>query len=252
MRIATLEGMAYHPRCEIIFDGAAFHVTWQCHNQDWLLKWDWAKQIYYDLLVKYKDRYGVQFHAYSFMDNHPHLIGTLADREQFSRLFQTVHSQFARQVNKRLGRRGQVVMDRFKSPRIKSDEHMLTAMAYVDLNSHRAKKVKHPRKYRWSSYAYYAHGKPDKLITPSPSYLALGRTAAQRQQEYRGIVEAMMFQRRRMNISHTPFIGDPDWVLAQYRELCQRMGRTVTDFMASRITRPPPQASPVSVAAHIR
>ncbi len=234
--------MAYLPRREIVYDGVSFHVTWQCHNKDWLLKWDWAKRIYYDLLVKYKEKYGVVFHAYSFMDNHPHLIGTLTDREQFSHFFQTVHSQFARQVNKRLKRRGQVVMDRFKSPRIESDEHMLKAMAYVDLNPHRAGKVAHPKKNEWSSYRYYAHGKDDPLITPSPSYMALGRTAIERQQEYRGIVEAMMFQRRRMNISNTPFIGDPDWVLAQYRELCQRMGRKATDFMASRITGPPPEA----------
>lgn len=231
--------MAYHPRYEIIYDDAYFHVTWQCHNKDWLLQWDWAKKAYYDLLLKYKDKYGVQFHSYNFMDNHPHLTGHLKEKEKFSALFRVVNSQFARVVNKQLRRHGQVVMDRFKSPLIESDEHMLTAMAYIDLNQHRAGKVPHPRKNTWSSYSYYAYGKADPLITPAPSYLALGRNAAERQREYRAIVAALIEHRRLMNISHTYFIGDPDWVLKKYRELCERLGRKVTDAMARRMTGPP-------------
>ncbi len=61
--------MAYLPRNQIIWDGAIFHVTWQCHNHSWLLEKDWAKQLYYDLLLKYKDRYQVVFYSYHFMNN---------------------------------------------------------------------------------------------------------------------------------------------------------------------------------------
>ena len=231
--------MAYLPRYEIIHDDAYFHVTWQCHNKDWLLQWDWAKRAYYDLLLKYKDKYGVEIYAYNFMDNHPHLAGHLNEKDRFSAFFRVVNSQFARIVNKKMKRRGQVVMDRFKSPLIESDEHMLKAMAYIDLNQHRARKVPHPRRNDWSSYRYYAYGEDDPLITPSPSYLPLGRNAQERQREYRAIVEALMEHRRLVNISHTHFIGDPGWVLRKYRELCQRLGRKVTDAMFIRMTGPP-------------
>ena len=231
--------MAYLPRYGIIHDNAFFHVTWQCHNKDWLLQWDWAKRAYYDLLLNYKDKYGVDIYAYNFMDNHPHLAGHLKNKEKFSAFFRLVNSRFARIVNKQLKRCGQVIMDRFKSPVIESDEHMLTAMAYIDLNQHRAKKVSHPRKNDWSSYRYYAYGKADPLITPSPSYLALGRTPLERQREYRAIVEALLEHRSLMNISHTYFIGDPDWVLRKYRELCERLGRKVTEAMVTRLTGPP-------------
>ncbi|MFA4971639.1 MAG: transposase [bacterium] len=231
--------MPYLPRYEIIHDDAYFHVTWQCHNKDWLIQWEWAKRAYYDLLLKYKDKYGVEIYSYNFMDNHPHLTGHLQSKDSFSAFFRVVNSQFARIVNKQLKRRGQVVMDRFKSPLIESDEHMLTVMAYVDLNQHRAKKVTHPRKNDWSSYSYYAYGKADPLITPSPSYLALGRNTLERQREYRAIVEALMENRRMMNISHTHFIGNPDWVLRKYQELCERLGRKVTDVTVIRLTSPP-------------
>ena len=173
------------------------------------------------------------------MDNHPHLIGRMKSKDDFSAFFQLVNGLFARAVNKRLKRRGQVVMDRFKSPMIQSDEHMLNAMAYSDLNDHRAGKVKHPRESRWSSYSYYAYGMADPLITPAPSYMALGRDMKERQSEYRAIVKALMSQRERMNISHTPYIGDPDWVVGKYRELCAVLGRKVQKGRLLQILGPP-------------
>ena len=227
------------PRYEIVHDDAFFHVTWQCHNQDWLLQWDWAKRIYYNLLLKYKDKYGIEIYAYNFMDNHPHLTGHLKTKEEFSNFFRVVNCQFAKAVNRHLKRRGQVVMDRFKSPLIETDEHMLTAMAYIDLNPHRAGKVSHPRKNDWSSYGYYAYGKDDPLITPSPSYLALSRDPLERRSEYRAIVASLMEHRKQMNISHTYFIGNPDWVIKKYRELCDRLGRKPNQAMVERLLGPP-------------
>ena len=239
MPFANAKVMAYLPRYEIICDDAYFHVTWQCHNKDWLLQWDWAKRAYYNLLLKYKDKYGIEIYSYNFMDNHPHLAGHLRSKELFSAFFRVVSSQFARIINKQLKRRGQVVMDRFKSPMIESDNHMLTVMAYVDLNQHRVGKVRHPGDNDWSSYQYYAYGKEDPLITPSPSYLALGRSQCERQREYRAIVEGVMQYRDMLNISHTYFIGDPEWVLKKYRELCERLGRKVENSIVVRMTSPP-------------
>jgi len=231
--------MAYLPRCEIIHDDAFFHVTWQCHNKDWLLRWDWAKQIYYDLLLKYKDKYGVEIYAYSFMDNHPHLAGHLSSRNKFSRFFQLINSQFAMKINERLKRRGQVVMDRFKSPLIESDRHMLRVMTYIDLNQYRAKKVLHPRKNTWSSYNYYAHGTTDPLITPFPSYMELGENSLERQNAYREMVFVLMDGCERINISHTWLIGDPEWVIANYRNLCKKLGRKVMVATIKRMIQPP-------------
>lgn len=214
--------MAYRPRYTIVCDGCPFHVTWQCHNKDWLLGQNWAKGLYYDLLFKYKDRYGIQIHSYHFMENHPHLIGTMQSSELFSKFFRVVNNLLAREINKRLKRRGQVVMDRFKSPRIQNDVHMLCAMIYGDLNGVRAGREASPEESRWSSYPFYAYGRNDPLITPAPSYLALGETEEERQRAYREMVQGLMLQNR-INISNTSFIGDPDWVKERVRELKDQM-----------------------------
>lgn len=230
--------MPYLPRYQIVCDDSYFHVTWQCHNKDWLLKWDWARKIYYDLLLKYKDRFGVAIHSYHFMDNHPHLIGHLYSKEQFSAFFRLVNGLFARAINRQLKRRGQVVMDRFKSPKIESDEYMLNAMAYADLNQYRAGKVKHPKQSKWSSYRYYAYGEPDPLITPSPSYEALGDAPEARQKAYREMVEALMNHPTEINISHTYFIGNPDWVIGKYKELMAVL-RNKTPPACNNVLAPP-------------
>lgn len=213
--------MASYPRYLIISDHCTFHVTWQCHNQTWLMKEDWVKKFYYALLLKYKDRYGVKIHSYCFMDNHPHLTGTLASKEQFSSFFRLINSMLAKAINKRNKRRGQVVMDRFKSPRIETDRHLLEVMAYIDLNPFRAKKVKHPKEYRYNSYSYYAYGKKDPLIDPPDTYLALGTTDLSRQKVYREMVEFVIERdgRKKKNFSKTLFIGNPDWVVKNYRQL---------------------------------
>lgn len=213
--------MAYLARQDTFYDGATFHVTWRCHNRSWLLKDDAAKQLYYDLLLKYKDRYGVTIYSYSFMSNHPHLTGKATTRVGLSALMQTVNSQFAKKINKVKRRCGQVVMDRFKSPVVQTDDELIKVMTYGDLNANRASMVSHPREYRWSSYHCYAHGRPDPLITPAPSYLALGNTDEERRKAYRMMVDAIVEQDNleKRDYSTRLYIGDPDWVRARYDEL---------------------------------
>ena len=214
--------MSRYPRYALISDDCYFHVTWQCHNGEWLLKEEWAKEFYYYLLLRFKDAYEIIFFAYHLMENHPHLIGWCRDKKKFSDFFRVVNNLFARGYNKRMGRKGQVVMDRFKSPRIETDLHMLRAMTYVDLNGVRCGRDRRPGETKWSSYDYYAFGKEDPLLTPSPSYLTLGAIPEERQAAYRAIVDELIRQDA-INISNVCFIGNPDWVLARHEELKEKM-----------------------------
>lgn len=104
---------------------------------------------------------------------------------------------------------------------------MLRAMTYGDLNGVRCKRDKHPDDAKWSSYAYYAYGRDDPLITPAPSYLMLGETPEERQRAYRGIVQELMHQDR-INISNACFIGDPEWVKQRYEILREEMRAKVS------------------------
>ena len=155
------------------------------------------------------------------MDSHPHLSGRLTKLQLFSDLFRVVNSTFARIYNREMKRRGQVVMDRFKSPRIQTDADLLRVMLYIDLNPKRAGKVDHPRDNDFSSFAFYAYGKLDPLITPAPSYLSLGTTDKRRQLAYRELVLEILKNdwKEKKPYSSKLLIGDPTWVVKKTQEL---------------------------------
>lgn len=148
------------------------------------------------------------------MDNHPHLSGKLTHLTLFSDFFRVVNSFFARAYNREMKRRGQVVMDRFKSPQIQTDADLLKVMIYIDLNPKRAGKVSHPKDYPFSSFSYYAYGEENPLITPAPAYVELGSIPQRRQEAYRALIEEILKNdwKEKKPYSSVPFIGDPDWV----------------------------------------
>jgi hypothetical protein len=63
---------------------------------------------------------------------------------------------------------------------------------YIELNPVRARMVAHPRDYAWSSYRAHADGEKDPVVSDHPLYRRLGRSAAERQQEYRGLFRAKL------------------------------------------------------------
>lgn len=214
--------MARIPRKYLIGDDCYFHVTWQCHNRSWLLKNRWAKRMYYQLLLRFKDKYQITFHSYMLMDNHIHLSGCLKDLAQFSAFFRIVNSMFAKGVNQRTRRCGQVVRDRFKSPCLQSEKALLNEMIYHDLNEVRAGKAEHPNHNEMSSYAHYAYGQPDPLITDPEIYLRMGNTPEKRQDNYRAMVlEILIAAPKKMNrfSRRKLFIGDPHWVAKKHAAL---------------------------------
>jgi putative transposase len=200
--------------------GSTNHCTWRSHNRSLVLETEGAKRVFLALLAKYAPRHGIQIRSYCLMGTHPHLV-VVATRgqEEFSRFWKVVNQLFARWYNRQQrSRRGQVVTQRMKSPRIQPDSngrHVLTVMRYGDLNPVRAGMVRSPKDYAWSSYRHYAFGEPNALITDEPAYLALGRTSAERYLAYRQLFAMPLSAKlriRRPDLVEAPFYGDPDWL----------------------------------------
>ncbi len=90
--------------------------------------------------------------AYCLMSTHFHLVvGTPAPNLGVG--MQWLLASYARYFNKRHEREGNLFHSRFYSRRIKSEEHLISAMVYVLLNPVRAGVVERPEHWRWSSYA---------------------------------------------------------------------------------------------------
>ena len=64
----------------------------------------------------------------------------------------------------------------------------MAALRYLDRNTVRAGLVHDPTTYPWSSCAAYALGRPNRVVTVHPSYLALSPYAKVRQRQYRSLL----------------------------------------------------------------
>ncbi|MCP5464380.1 MAG: transposase [Deltaproteobacteria bacterium] len=239
--------MANFPRSVLILDNDIFHVTWKCHNDDWLLSSDFAKSLYYKLLLKYKNQYGMIFHSYCFMDNHPHLTGKCTTQKLMSDFFRVVNSCFAKTMNKFLARKGQVVMDRFKSPTAENQDQLLRMIIYTDMNPARTVRSIHPKEHRWSSYQHYAYGKSDDLLTDPECYLELGNTPKERQKNYRNMIQEIFENDSKVKKYHNPFkqqngrqrffIGNPSWARSRHEELLEVARDKKKQWLAKKMIR---------------
>lgn len=216
--------MARIPRSLQVDVGSTHHCVFRSHNGTRIFEEPAAAEFFLSLLAEYKAQFGIRIHSYVLMGTHPHVVLTAAlGQAAFSEFWRRVNHRFAVFFNKRTGRRGQVVMERLKSPAIAPDgRHLLTVMRYGDLNPVRAGLARRAAEWRYSSYRHYAHGTPDPLVDPAPDYLGLGATPAARQAAYRGLfarAHADQVHVTRPDFVRLPFIGPMEWVEAKMRSL---------------------------------
>jgi REP-associated tyrosine transposase len=121
------------------------------------------------------------------MTNHVHLIATPQMEDGLSSTMKNVDETYVRYFNRRYERTGGLYEGRYRSLPIDSERYWFTCMRYVELNPVRAGIVARPEDYRWSSSRFHVLGDSDRLIVPHRLYLALGNSAAARQQCWRAI-----------------------------------------------------------------
>jgi putative transposase len=131
--------------------------------------------------------YGCAIHAYVLMTDHVHLLVTPDRADSLPRMMQSLGRRYVRHVNFVYRRTGTLWEGRYRAAPIDSEAYFLACCRYIELNPVRAGMATHPREYSRSSWRAHALGVRDKLVTDHPLYRALGRTAAERQKEYRAL-----------------------------------------------------------------
>jgi len=214
-------GMGRVARIRLVGEGTTNHCTWRSHNHAPVLDSDEARRRFLELLAKYKKRHRVQIQSYCLMGTHPHVMCRAGGgQKEFSAFWKVVNQEFARWSNRQRGARGQVVMERMRSPQIQTGVHQLTVMRYGDLNPVRAGLVRRPKDWAWSSYRHYAFGEKNELIDEAPEYLALGRTLPQRRKAYQQLFAEKLAEpltSSRPELVVAPFVGSQRWVLGRLR-----------------------------------
>ncbi len=83
------------------------------------------------------DRSDFRLVHYSLLSNHAHLLVEAADASALARGMKAVASRLARAVNRILGRRGRVLLERFHLRVLRTPLETRRALAYVLLNARR-------------------------------------------------------------------------------------------------------------------
>lgn len=171
-------------RARLILPHVPLHITQRGVNRAAIFIDDEDRHHYRQLLREACVENDIAVHAFVLMDNHVHLLLTPSQPQALAVAMRAVGQSYVQFFNYRHGRTGTLWQGRFKSCLVDSDRYALMVCRYIELNPVRAAMVALPEEYRWSSVHTHLGEARDPLITPHPTYLALGATREERAAEY--------------------------------------------------------------------
>lgn len=148
------------------YPGAFYHVTSRGNEKGRIFISDVDRRKFFAYLENAFLRFKIIIHAYCLMPNHYHFL-LETPLGNISRAMHYVNSSYTSYYNIRRQRVGHLFQGRFKALLIDKDSYLVSLSRYIHLNPVRAKLVKYPGEYQWSSYKYYIFSEksPDFLNT---------------------------------------------------------------------------------------
>jgi putative transposase len=172
----------------IEYDGALYHVTSRGNERKAIFRDDTDSELFLTTLFRVTERFRWLCHAYCLMNNHYHLMIETPDGN-LSKGMRQLNGVYTQAFNRRHHRVGHLFQGRFKGILVQKESHFLEVCRYVVLNPVRAKAVKHPREWAWSSY------RATGGLTASPQCLTVeeilshfGQRRGSAQEKYRSYV----------------------------------------------------------------
>ena len=110
-----------------------------------------------DYLYAIKKKSGFTLYAYTFMDNHIHLL-LKEGPEPISQIFQRLGTSYAQWFNGKYERDGHLFQNRFRSEPVENDCYFLTALLYIYQNPVRAGICRVAADYEWGSRRFLGKG----------------------------------------------------------------------------------------------
>ena len=113
------------------------------------------------MLSEQSKRFGLIIDGFCLMTNHIHIIATPTKEDSLAKTMGRVNLLYSQYLNYMHGRTGHLWQNRFFSCPLDTN-HYFTALNYIEQNPVRAKTVRSPWTYRWSSAAFHT-GREDKF-----------------------------------------------------------------------------------------
>jgi putative transposase len=176
-----------------------YHILTRGNNRQDVFKDNRDYQKYMEILQRYKEQYKFKLYHYVLMRNHVHLVLETTDKSgSLSEIMKGINLSYVQYYKIRYKHLGHFWQDRYKSILISKDDYLLACGSYVELNPVRARIVKDPKDYMWSSYNSYAHGIGDKITDDHPIYRSIASEERDRRNGYREFVKGMIREKKAM------------------------------------------------------
>lgn len=113
-------------------------------------------QAFLHILVQQHEKIPFEIAAYCLMTNHYHLL-IRSPEASFSKLMSFINKRYANYYNTKYRLTGHVYEKRYYDQLIEDKQGMLEVSRYIHLNPVKAKMVKLPENYPWSSYSLFKY-----------------------------------------------------------------------------------------------
>jgi len=179
--------MARKPRLEV--EGGLYHILTRGNNRRRIFGDDNDYQKILRLLAAQKAKLPFFLYAYCLMPNHVHL---LVERRKaaIGRVMHRLLTGYSRYYNKRYGRVGHLFQSRYKGILCQTDQYLAELVRYIHLNPVRAKIVRTPEAYRYSSHRAYLGLDEPGLVDIEPVLRHFGATKKLARERFAAFVNA--------------------------------------------------------------
>ena len=150
----------------VVIPGYPHHVTQRGNRRQPVFFTENDYRTYLKLMGEWCQKRGVDVWGYCLMPNHVHLILVPQDETSLRLAIGEAHRRYTLHVNFREGWKGHLWQERFSSFAM-DERYLLAATRYIELNPVRAKLVKKPEDYRWSSARAHMRNKDDGFVNVS-------------------------------------------------------------------------------------
>jgi len=169
--------------------GITVHVLIRANNRQVCFNSSVDFSAYLWWLREYSEKYLVDVHAWSLLENHVHLLCTPKNDGGLSRMIQSVGRQYVRFFNEQNHRTGTLWEGRYRSCLVQPESYLLEVYKYIEMNPVRKALVSQAEEYKWSSYLINAIGNSSALCKPHDQYLRLGNSKEERTENYKNFCE---------------------------------------------------------------
>ncbi len=167
----------------IYYPGAFFHCINRGNRREKIFCEEKDYQQMLKCLGDACERYGVLVHGYCLIPNHFHIL--IQQQEQpVSSAMRSLETQYAIYFNKKYRKVGHVFQGRFRGILCDKQAYLLALIRYLHLNPVRARLVKQPHEWAWSSLPVYLGVSKNEWLHQADVLALFGNRPRQRLLEF--------------------------------------------------------------------